>query len=155
MLKIRLRRTGKTKQPSYRVVIADSRAKRDGDFVEIVGHYNPRTKPSTIELKEDRVKHWLSKGATPSDTVHRLLFKQGLTTVEPPKRPTKPSNAEVAAQKAAADAAAAKAAEEAAAKAAAEAAAAEAAAAAAAAAEAAAAEAAPAESPASEERASE
>lgn len=130
MLKIRLRRTGKTKQPSYRVVVADARAKRDGDFVEVVGHYNPRTKPSTIELKEDRVRHWLSQGATPSDTVHRLLFKQGLTTVEPPKRATKPSNAEVAAQKVAEEAAAAKAAEEAAAKAAAEAAAAEAAAAA-------------------------
>lgn len=136
MLKIRLRRTGKTKQPSYRVVVADARAKRDGDFVEVLGHYNPRTKPSTLELKEDRVRHWLGQGATPSETVHRLLFKQGLTSVEPPKRVTKPSNAEVAAKKAAEEAAAAKAAEEAAAKAAAEAAAAEAAAAAAAAAEA-------------------
>jgi small subunit ribosomal protein S16 len=119
MLRIRLRRTGKTKQPTYRVVIADSRAKRDGDFVEIVGHYNPRTKPSTIELKEDRVRHWLSQGALPSETVHRILFKQGLTTVEPPKRASKPSNAEVQAQRAAEEAAAAKAAEEAAAAAAA------------------------------------
>ncbi len=150
MLRIRLRRTGKTKQPTYRVVIADARAKRDGDFVEIVGHYNPRTKPSTLVLKEDRVRHWLSKGALPSETVHRLLFKEGLTTVEPPKRVTKPSNAEVQAAKAAEDAAAAKAAEEAAAAAAA----AEAAATAAAEAEAAA-SAAAAEEPATEEPAAE
>lgn len=115
MLRIRLRRTGKTKQPTYRVVVADARAKRDGDFVEILGHYNPRTKPSTLVLKEDRVRHWLSQGASPSDTVQRLLFKEGLTTVEPAKRATKPSNAEVEAQKAAEAAAAAKAAEEAAA----------------------------------------
>ncbi len=120
MLRIRLRRTGKTKQPTYRVVIADARAKRDGDFVEIVGHYNPRTKPSTLVLKEDRVRHWLSKGALPSETVHRLLFKEGLTTVEPPKRVTKPSNADVQAAKAAEEAAAAKVAEEAAAAKAAE-----------------------------------
>jgi small subunit ribosomal protein S16 len=119
MLRIRLRRTGKTKQPTYRVVIADSRAKRDGDFVEIVGHYNPRTTPSTIELKEDRVRHWLDQGALPSETVHRILFKQGLTTVEPPKRASKPSNADVQAQRSAEEAAAAKAAEEAAAAAAA------------------------------------
>src|SRR5687768_8217302 len=119
MLRIRLRRTGKTKQPTYRVVIADSRAKRDGDFVEIVGHYNPRSKPSTLELKEERVRHWLAEGAQPSETVHRLLFKQGLTTVEPPKRATKPSNADVQAQREAEEAAAARAAEEAAAAAAA------------------------------------
>jgi len=120
MLRIRLRRTGKTKQPTYRVVIADARAKRDGDFVEIVGHYNPRTKPSTLELKEDRVRHWLAQGALPSETVHRLLFKQGLTTVEPPKRASKPSKADVEAQKAAEEAAAAKVAEAAAATKAAE-----------------------------------
>jgi small subunit ribosomal protein S16 len=121
MLRIRLRRTGKTKQPTYRVVIADSRAKRDGDFVEIVGHYNPRTRPSTLELKEERIRHWLAQGALPSETVHRLLYKQGLTTVEPPKRATKPSKAEVEAQRAAEEAAAAQAAEQAAAAAAAEA----------------------------------
>jgi small subunit ribosomal protein S16 len=118
MLRIRLRRTGKTKQPTYRVVIADSRAKRDGDFVEIVGHYNPRTRPSTLELKEERVRHWLAQGALPSETVHRLLYKQGLTTVEPPKRATKPSKAEVEAQRTANEAAAARAAEDAAAAAA-------------------------------------
>ncbi len=115
MLRMRLRRTGKTKQPSYRVVIADARAKRDGAFVEVVGHYNPRQKPDVVDFKEDRVRHWLERGAQPSETVHRLLFKQGLTTIEPPKRVTKPSNAEVAAAReaAAAEAARAAAAEEA------------------------------------------
>lgn len=94
MLRIRLRRTGKKKQASYRVVVADQRDPRDGDFVEIVGHYNPRTDPSTIVLKEDRIRHWLSKGAQPSETVHRILHKQGIYDVEPPKRVTKPSRAE-------------------------------------------------------------
>ncbi len=136
MLRMRLRRTGKTKQPTYRVVVADQRAKRDGDFVEVLGHYNPRTRPSVLEIKEDRVRHWLAQGVQPSETVHRLLFARGLTTIEPPKRVTKPSNADVATAKAATDAeAAAKA--EAAARVAAEAKAAEEATAAAAAAEAA------------------
>lgn len=94
LLRIRLRRTGKKKQASYRVVVADQRDPRDGDFVEIVGHYNPRTDPSTIVLKEDRIRHWLSKGAQPSETVHRILHKQGIYDVEPPKRVTKPSRAE-------------------------------------------------------------
>ena len=61
MLRMRLRRVGKMKQPSYRVVIADQHAKRDGDFVEVVGHYNPRNKPNVIEFKEERVRHWLLK----------------------------------------------------------------------------------------------
>lgn len=88
MLRIRLRRTGKRRQPSYRVVIADQRAPRDGDFIEVVGHYNPRTSPTTLELDEDRIRHWLDNGAQPSETVHRLLHARGLTTVEPPKRKT-------------------------------------------------------------------
>lgn len=102
MLRIRLRRTGKKKQPHYRVVVADQRAPRDGDFVEVLGHYNPRTEPSTLVLDEDRVKHWLSVGAQPSETVHRMFHKAGLTDVEPPKRVTKQSRAEVEAAGAAA-----------------------------------------------------
>ena len=94
MLRIRLRRTGKKKQPSYRVVVADQRAPRDGAFVEVIGHYNPLTKPKTLVLKEDRVRYWLEHGAQPSETVHRLLFKEGLISVEPPKRRTVPSRAE-------------------------------------------------------------
>jgi small subunit ribosomal protein S16 len=121
LLRIRLRRTGKKKQASYRVVVADANAPRDGAFVEILGHYNPRTEPNTVVLDEERVKHWLGVGAQPSETVHRIFFQQGLTTVEPPQRQTQPSKVDVAAAKAADDAAAAKLAEEAAAKAAAEA----------------------------------
>ena len=94
MLRIRLRRTGKKKQPHYRVVVADQRAPRDGDFVEVLGHYNPRTEPSSLVLKEDRVKHWLSVGAQPSETVHRMLHKAGLTDVDPPTRDTKRSKVE-------------------------------------------------------------
>lgn len=127
MLKIRLRRTGQKHQPSYRIVVADKDSPRDGRFVEILGHYNPRTEPVTFEVKEDRVKHWFSQGAQPTETVHRLLHSRGIIDVAPPKRDTKPSKVErEAAAKAAADAKAAaeaKAAEEAAAAAAAEAAA--------------------------------
>ncbi|NOK62484.1 MAG: 30S ribosomal protein S16 [Chloroflexi bacterium AL-W] len=73
MVRIRLRRTGKTKQPSYRLVIADSRAPRDGRFIEIIGHYNPVRQPKELVVKEDRARYWLSVGAQPSDTVVRLL----------------------------------------------------------------------------------
>ncbi len=106
LLRIRLRRTGQKHQPSYRVVVADQNAKRDGAFVEIVGNYNPRTEPSTIVFNDDRIRYWIGQGAQPSETVHRLLSKQGLIAVEPPKRVTKQSNAEKAAAEAAAKAAA-------------------------------------------------
>ena len=78
MVKIRLRRTGAKKKPSYRVVVADSRSPRDGRFIEIIGHYNPRTEPVTFNLKEDRALHWLSIGAQPTDTVKGLFEKSGL-----------------------------------------------------------------------------
>ena len=111
MLRIRLRRTGQKHQPSYRLVVADQNARRDGDFVEIVGHYNPRSEPTEIVVNEERIKYWLGVGAQPSDTVHRILHKQGLTTTEPRKQATKPSRVEreavAAAEKAAAEAAAA------------------------------------------------
>jgi len=77
MLRIRLRRTGKKKQPSYRVVVADARAPRDGRFVEIIGFYNPRTDPPTFRIEEERALYWLSQGAKPSEPVARLLEKQG------------------------------------------------------------------------------
>jgi small subunit ribosomal protein S16 len=77
MLRIRLRRVGGKKQPSYRIVVAESTAPRDGKFVEIVGFHNPRTEPETVQIKEDRVLHWLSVGAQPSDAVARLLKKMG------------------------------------------------------------------------------
>ncbi|MSQ41625.1 MAG: 30S ribosomal protein S16 [Dehalococcoidia bacterium] len=93
MLRIRLRRTGKKKQPTYRVVVADQRSPRDGAFVEVVGQYNPRTEPSTLVLQEERVKYWLEHGAQPSETVHRLLHGRGLIG-EPPKRPAVAAKAE-------------------------------------------------------------
>jgi small subunit ribosomal protein S16 len=78
LLKIRLRRTGAKKQPSYRVVVAESTAPRDGTFLEILGHYNPLTEPTTFEVDEARVRQWISRGATPSDRVARLLSKRGI-----------------------------------------------------------------------------
>ena len=78
MLKIRLRRVGGKKQPSYRLVIADVRAARNGAFVDIVGHYNPRTNPETVVIQEEKVLHWLKQGAQPTDTTARLLGKAGI-----------------------------------------------------------------------------
>jgi len=77
MVKIRLRRVGAKKQPSYRVIVADSRAPRDGRFIETIGFYNPRTEPETVRIKEDRALYWLSVGAQPTEAVVRLLKKQG------------------------------------------------------------------------------
>ena len=77
MVKIRLRRTGAKKKPTYRVVVADARSPRDGRFIEIIGHYNPRSEPRTVEIREDRALHWLSVGAQPTDIVRKLLENQG------------------------------------------------------------------------------
>lgn len=79
MLRIRLRRTGAKKQASYRIVVADQRAPRDGKFLEILGWYNPRTNPPTFELDSDRARHWLSQGAQPSEAVARILRKAELS----------------------------------------------------------------------------
>ena len=78
MVKIRLRRTGAKKKPSYRIVVAESTSPRDGRFIEIIGHYHPRHEPSTIVFKEDRLFHWLSVGAQPSDSVKRLLEQKNM-----------------------------------------------------------------------------
>ena len=77
-VKLRLTRVGSKKNPVYRIVAADSRSPRDGKFLEIVGRYNPQTDPSTIELDEEKVRDWLSKGAQPSETVARLLKAKGV-----------------------------------------------------------------------------
>jgi len=77
-VKIRLRRVGAKKQPSYRLVATDEQAPRDGRFIEILGHYNPLTEPATIKVQEDRVRHWLDQGATPSDAAARILAKTSL-----------------------------------------------------------------------------
>ncbi|GJM39783.1 MAG: hypothetical protein DHS20C20_00650 [Ardenticatenaceae bacterium] len=77
MLKIRLSRRGKKRQPSYRIVVTDVNAKRDGRIVERIGHYNPLTDPAEFNIKEGRALHWLNVGAQPTDAVRRLLDKQG------------------------------------------------------------------------------
>ncbi len=78
MVRIRLCRVGAKKQPSYRVVVADQRAPRDGRFIEIIGHYNPRTDPATVVIKEERALLWLARGAQPSEAVSRMLTKLGI-----------------------------------------------------------------------------
>ncbi len=77
MLSIRLRRTGTTKRPYYRVVVADSRAWRDGRFVEVLGHYDPRRNPAVVKIDAERANYWIAKGARPSDTVRSLLKRKG------------------------------------------------------------------------------
>ena len=83
MLMIRLSRTGARKQPHYRVVVIEKERARDGRPVEIVGTYNPRTNPASIELKRDRVDYWVSKGAQMSDRVSKLVSKPPVAAVEP------------------------------------------------------------------------
>jgi small subunit ribosomal protein S16 len=75
MLAIRLRRTGSKKRSFYRVVVTDSRAARDSSFVEVLGHYNPRTKPETLHINRDRLEHWIKAGARPSDTIRTLVAR--------------------------------------------------------------------------------
>jgi small subunit ribosomal protein S16 len=77
-VKIRLMRLGKKHQPSYRLVVADSRRPRDGKYIEALGYYNPRTEPSTIQVDEEKALLWLSRGARPSDAARVLLEKTGI-----------------------------------------------------------------------------
>ena len=78
MVRIRLRRVGAKKQPSYRVVVAHSESPRDGRFIETIGFYNPRTDPPTVEIKAERALYWLQRGAQPSDPVARMLRNLGI-----------------------------------------------------------------------------
>ena len=78
MLRIRLTRKGFRKQPHYRVVVADQRAPRDGAFVDIIGHYNPRTGPESLTVDQDKARAWLGKGAQPSEAVTKLFRRQGI-----------------------------------------------------------------------------
>ena len=75
MLAIRLRRTGSKKRPYFRVVVTDSRTARDSSFVEVLGSYNPRTQPETLDIKRDRLEYWLKAGAQPSDTIRTLVAR--------------------------------------------------------------------------------
>jgi small subunit ribosomal protein S16 len=76
-VKLRLTRVGKTKQPQYRIVAADSRSPRDGRFIEILGHYNPRTDPSSLTVDNDKAVKWLQQGAQPTERVRKLLEISG------------------------------------------------------------------------------
>ena len=78
MLRMRLRRVGAKHQPSFRIVVADSRAARDGAFVDQVGHYNPRTDPPTIVVDEEKALKWIRQGAQPSEAVQRMLNNLGI-----------------------------------------------------------------------------
>jgi small subunit ribosomal protein S16 len=104
MVKIRLMRMGKRKQPYYRVVVADARSPRDGRFIENIGRYHPRAHPSVIEIDSDRALHWLRTGAQPSDPVRVLFQKTGIwgqftgqgpteAVAPPPEKPPKPKTA--------------------------------------------------------------
>lgn len=77
MLSIRLRRTGSSKRPFYRVVVAESQAWRDGRFVEVLGHYDPRSNPAAVKIDAERAQYWIGKGAKPSETVRSLLGRKG------------------------------------------------------------------------------
>ena len=77
MVRIRLRRVGSRHQPSYRIVVADEESPRDGRFLEIVGHYNPRTVPASIDVEEARIFYWLGQGAQPSESARRVLTSSG------------------------------------------------------------------------------
>src|SRR5216117_3766008 len=89
MVTIRLRRAGSKKRPFFRVVVTDSRAARDSSFVEILGHYNPRTKPAVVQVDTGRVDYWIKKGAQMSDSVRTLVARHltparaGALTTEP------------------------------------------------------------------------
>lgn len=90
-VKIRLKRIGATKRPFYRIVVADSRAPRDGRFIETLGYYNPCVEPNELKIDAERTKHWLGVGAQPSDTASSLLKREGLVERSAPRPSRKPA----------------------------------------------------------------
>ncbi len=98
MLRIRLRRTGAKKQPRYRVVVADSRAPRDGAFIENIGYYDPLTEPSTVHIDRESALDWLAKGARPSERVERLFRREGIVEISTEPTPEHADAAEPAAE---------------------------------------------------------
>lgn len=105
MVKLRLARFGKKGQPTYRLIAIQARDKRQGEAIEYLGHYNPRTKPSTLVLDADRIKYWLGVGAQPTETVSYLLAREGLMEVAKKQYKSKPGRKrqeQIAAEEAAA-----------------------------------------------------
>ncbi len=97
-VRIRLSRVGATKQPAYRLVVADSRSARDGRVIDTIGHYNPPTNPVELAVDADKARKWLAQGALPSDTVARLFRNAGVATEPAAKEPTKASAAKAPAR---------------------------------------------------------
>jgi small subunit ribosomal protein S16 len=95
-VRIRLTRVGATKQPTYRVVVADSRKARDSRSIETLGHYNPRKDPVEFEVDADKAKAWMAKGALPSDTVARLFRNAGVLPAQQASKTAKPEKADKA-----------------------------------------------------------
>ena len=94
MVRIRLRRMGKKKAPTYRIVVADARSPRDGKFIEIIGNYAPTRQPKVLNIDGERARYWLSVGAQPSDTVRYLFTKAGVlagAAETPPEQPAAPT----------------------------------------------------------------
>jgi small subunit ribosomal protein S16 len=89
LVKIRLRRVGAKKKPSYRLVVADSRAPRDGAFIDVIGHYDPLTEPATIDIDGEKALSWLNQGAQPTETVSKLLSKAGIAKEPKAAKPAK------------------------------------------------------------------
>jgi small subunit ribosomal protein S16 len=90
MLSIRMRRTGSKKRPFFRVVVSEARSKKEGQYIEVLGFYNPRTKPAVVEINKERINHWIKQGARPSDSVRTLLSKhltRDRAVVEAPASP--------------------------------------------------------------------
>ncbi len=87
MIRLRLRRTGAKKRPSYRIVVAEQSSPRDGRFIEIVGTYDPLTEPATVKVDEERARYWLGVGAQPTDTVRGLLTRAGVIVPETATEP--------------------------------------------------------------------
>ena len=98
-VRIRLTRVGATKQPTYRVVVADSRSARDSRSIETLGHYNPRTEPVTFVVDAEKAQAWMAKGALPSDTVARLFRAAGVMPAEKAATPAKSAKPAKAASK--------------------------------------------------------
>ena len=95
-VRVRLTRVGSKKNPIWRVVVADQRSPRDGRFIETIGHYNPQTEPSTIVIDQDRLEHWISRGARPTNTVRKLMRADQVPAAAEPQPEAAPAEPEAA-----------------------------------------------------------
>ena len=91
-VRVRLTRVGNKKNPVWRVVVADQRSPRDGRVIEMLGHYNPQTEPSTVVIDRERLDHWIERGAQPSNTIRRLMRTENTVAVAPPTAPAATSD---------------------------------------------------------------